>query len=200
MWHSFVSASVNVLVDAKHPQERSPFRRWRLHSHYITLGLYRKIVCQTPEGCNGIRRNHMTTKQKRIKYLFAFLIFLLIEVLIALFVHDDFIRPYIGDVLVVVVIYCFAKIFLPNAKMWLPVAIFIFAALVETLQYFNIVELLGVEDNTFLSTLIGATFDVLLFYLILLVVPFVIIHHQLVTHLYFPYSTDKSIHLLMHNP
>lgn len=102
----------------------------------------------------------MTTKQKRIKYLFAFLIFLLIEVLIALFVHDDFIRPYIGDMLVVVVIYCFAKIFLPKAKMWLPVAIFIFAALVEALQYFNIVELLGVEDNTFLSTLIGATFDV----------------------------------------
>lgn len=72
----------------------------------------------------------MTTKQKRIKYLIAFLIFLLIEVLIALFIHDDFIRPYIGDVLV------------------------------ETLQYFNIVELLGVEDNTFLSTLIGATFDI----------------------------------------
>lgn len=104
--------------------------------------------------------NVMTTKQKRIKYLFAFLIFLLIEVLIALFIHDDFIRPYIGDVLVVVVIYCFAKIFLPNAKIWLPVAVFIFAALVETLQYFNIVELLGVEDNTFLSTLIGATFDI----------------------------------------
>ncbi len=102
----------------------------------------------------------MKAKQKRIIYLIAFFIFLLIEVLIALFIHDDFIRPYIGDVLVVVVIYCFAKIFLPNAKMWLPIAIFILAALVETLQYFNIVELLGVEDNAFLSTLIGATFDI----------------------------------------
>jgi len=31
---------------------------------------------------------------------------LLIEILIALFVHDEFIRPYVGDALVVIVLYC----------------------------------------------------------------------------------------------
>lgn len=97
---------------------------------------------------------------KRLKYLGFFLIFLLIEVLIALYVHDDFVRPYVGDILVVVVIYFFIKIFLPEQRKWLPVAIFLFAALVEILQYFRLVEILGVQDNVFLRILIGSTFDV----------------------------------------
>ena len=42
---------------------------------------------------------------KRIGYAIATVILLLIEVLIAVYVHDAFVRPYIGDVLVVVVIY-----------------------------------------------------------------------------------------------
>ena len=41
---------------------------------------------------------------KRIGYAIATVILLLIEVLIAIYVHDAFVRPYIGDVLVVVVI------------------------------------------------------------------------------------------------
>ena len=37
---------------------------------------------------------------KRIGYAIATVILLLTEVLIALYVHDAFVRPYIGDVLV----------------------------------------------------------------------------------------------------
>ena len=51
---------------------------------------------------------------KRIGYAIATVILLLIEVLIALYVHDAFVRPYIGDVLVVVVIYTFIRIFVPE--------------------------------------------------------------------------------------
>ena len=82
------------------------------------------------------------------------------EVLIALFVHDRFIRPYIGDVLVVVVIYTFIRIWIPDSVRLLPLYVFLFAAGVEILQYFNIVELLGVQDNVFLRTIIGTSFDV----------------------------------------
>jgi uncharacterized membrane protein YfcA len=35
-----------------------------------------------------------------------------IEILIAKFAHDQIIRPYIGDLLVVILIYCFVKSFL----------------------------------------------------------------------------------------
>lgn len=97
---------------------------------------------------------------RRVKYLLLFLIFLLIEVMIALFINDRFIRPYIGDVLVVVVIYYFVRIFVPDGFPMLPLFIFLFAAAVEVLQYFNLVDRLGVSGNTFMRILLGSVFDV----------------------------------------
>lgn len=96
----------------------------------------------------------------RILYAVATLLLLLTEVFIALYVHDDFIRPYVGDVLVVIVIYTFIRMIIPEKCRLLPLYIFIFAAGVELLQLAKIVEILGVEDNTFLKTLIGSVFDV----------------------------------------
>ena len=97
--------------------------------------------------------------RKRIKYLIAFAILLLVEVLIALYVHDEFIRPYVGDVLVVIVVYCFVRIFVPGKCRLLPLYVFLFAAGVEVLQYFELVKRLGLENNTFLRGLIGSVFD-----------------------------------------
>ena len=93
-----------------------------------------------------------------IRYLAAFILVLLAEILIALFVHDRIVRPYIGDVLVMVLMYTFIKIFLRREHRLLPVYLFVFAALVEVLQYFRLAELLGVE-NTVLSIIFGSTFD-----------------------------------------
>ena len=98
--------------------------------------------------------------KKRILYAVATLFLLLIEVIIALYVHDDFIRPYVGDVLVVIVIYTFIRIIVPEKCKLIPLFLFIFAAGVELLQLANIVEILGVADNKFLKTLIGSVFDV----------------------------------------
>ena len=78
---------------------------------------------------------------KRIGYAIATVILLLTEVLIALYVHDAFVRPYIGDV-VVIVIYTFIRIFVPERCKLLPLYVFIFAALVEFSQMFHIVEVL----------------------------------------------------------
>ena len=61
---------------------------------------------------------------KRIGYAIATVILLLIEVLIAIYVHDAFVRPYIGDVLVVVVIYTFIRIFVPERCKLLPLYVF----------------------------------------------------------------------------
>lgn len=98
--------------------------------------------------------------KKRLFYIVATLILLAVEVSIALFVHDNFVRPYIGDVLVVVVIYTFVRIWVPEKIRLLPLYIFVFAAGVEMLQYFRIVEVLGWQDNRFLSVLVGSVFDV----------------------------------------
>lgn len=97
--------------------------------------------------------------RKRSKYCIAFFLLLLTEVLIALFVHDDFIRPYVGDVLVVIVIYCFIRIWIPEKCRMLSLYIFLFAAAVEGLQYLNLTERLGLKPGTFLAVLIGSVAD-----------------------------------------
>ncbi len=96
----------------------------------------------------------------RIRYVVCFILSLLIEILIALFVHDKFIRPYVGDALVVIVLYCAVRVIIPKKCKLLPLYIFIFAAGVECLQYFHLVQLLGLEKNKFMSVLIGSVFDV----------------------------------------
>ncbi len=46
-----------------------------------------------------------------IRYFLLFIALLIIEILIALYVHDEIVRPYIGDVLVSILVYCFVKAF-----------------------------------------------------------------------------------------
>ena len=106
------------------------------------------------EGCA-----EMNTQRKRIVYLAATIVIFLIELLIALFVRDNFIRPYVGDMLVVVLIYTCLRILIPEKPRLLPLYVFLFAALAEGLQAINIVELLGLSNNRFFRILIGTTFD-----------------------------------------
>ncbi len=94
-------------------------------------------------------------KNIRLKYLVVFLVLLLIEIYIALFVHDRFIRPYIGDVLVVFVVYSAVRVVIPKKVKYLSVYVFMFAAFVEIIQLIDI----GIENNKFLSILLGSTFD-----------------------------------------
>lgn len=101
----------------------------------------------------------MTKRKKRIAYGIATVALFVVELLIALFMHDDFIRPYVGDVLVVVLIYTFVRIFLPEGIRLLPLYIFLLAAGVEVLQYFRIAEVLGLSENRILSVVIGSVFD-----------------------------------------
>ncbi|MEQ8199657.1 MAG: DUF2809 domain-containing protein [Clostridiaceae bacterium] len=98
-------------------------------------------------------------RKQRIKYGIAFSVLLCIEVLIAMFIHDRIIRPYVGDILVVIVIYCSVRVIIPAGCKLLPMWIFIFAAFVECMQYFHLIQVLGLENNTFFRILIGSTFD-----------------------------------------
>ena len=81
------------------------------------------------------------------------------EVFIALFVHDNFIRPYFGDVLVVILIYCFIQTFFNLSKIKTAIYVLLFAFLIETLQYFNFITFLGLEKNKVAKTVIGNSFS-----------------------------------------
>lgn len=98
-------------------------------------------------------------RKRRILYAIIFITLLCVELCIALFVRDDFVRPYIGDVLVTVLLCCLCRIAVPKGVPALPAYVFLFAALVEAAQYIDVVKLLGWEDNAILSTLIGRTFS-----------------------------------------
>lgn len=98
-------------------------------------------------------------KKRRIIYALLFLSVLLAEILIALFAKDAFVRPYVGDMLVTVLICCFLRIFFPTGVKLLPVYVFLFAAAVEFGQYLDMVKLLGLEGNRLISVLLGRTFS-----------------------------------------
>jgi len=84
---------------------------------------------------------------------------LAVEVCIALFVHDAFVRPYVGDMLVTLLLCCMCRVILPDKIRLLPVFVFLFAACVEIGQYFDVVALMGLTDNRFLSIALGRTFS-----------------------------------------
>lgn len=95
-----------------------------------------------------------------IKYLCVFFIILAIEVMIAIFAKNHFIRDYFGDILVVILIHCFIKSFVRNDIKLLPMYIFIFAILTEFGQYFHLVDLLGLGEYTFAKVILGTAFDI----------------------------------------
>ena len=96
--------------------------------------------------------------KKRIFYIISFLVIFCIEVLIALYVRDNFVRPYIGDVLVVVLVYSFVRIFLPTGIPRMPFYVFLFACFIEVMQYFQLVETLGITNRA-AKIILGSTFD-----------------------------------------
>ncbi len=97
--------------------------------------------------------------KQRKPYIIIFLVIFAVETCIALFVHDDFVRPYIGDVIVMWAVYCFAQIILGGRFGSYKVAVgsLIFAFFVELLQKFRIVDVLGIK-SPILRTIIGTSF------------------------------------------
>ena len=100
------------------------------------------------------------TNIQRMGYAAAFMLILVIEAGIALFVRDSFIRPYGGDVLVVILLCCFIRIFIPERIRLLPLWVFLFAAAVEVGQYYDFVSLLGLGELRFFRVLMGSTFSI----------------------------------------
>lgn len=96
----------------------------------------------------------------RKKYFGLFIGFLLIEIFIALFIHDKIIRPFFGDFLVVFLLYYFLRSFWNASTLTIAISVLIFAFATEFLQYFGVVDLLGLRENRLAVILIGTVFSV----------------------------------------
>ena len=92
-------------------------------------------------------------------YLYLTLLLFAIEIIIAKYVDDDFIRPYVGDMLVVMLIYCFVKIFISTKVIPIAIGVLLFSYLIEALQYFKIVNILGLEQYKMARIIIGTSFS-----------------------------------------
>ena len=97
--------------------------------------------------------------KKRLIYALAALALLGVEVCIALFVRNSFVRGSLGDVLVVILIHCAVRVIFPGKPRLLPLYVFLFACLVEFTQYIRLLDLLGLGHIGWLGIVIGGTFD-----------------------------------------
>lgn len=92
-------------------------------------------------------------------YCIAFSTLLAVEVFIALFVHDNFVRPYLGDVLVIVLLYCLGRGVLGIRSKWLAPTVTALGALAEGLQYLHLADRLDLGPSSPLRVILGSTFD-----------------------------------------
>ena len=79
--------------------------------------------------------------------------------LVTVLKNQGFIRGFLGDILIVIFIYCGIKVAFPLIKpILLSPAVFAFACTVELLQYFNIPQYFDTKSLVIILTL-GSTFD-----------------------------------------
>lgn len=89
----------------------------------------------------------------------VFVLLFFIEVFIALFVNDKIVRPYGGDYLVVIMMYYFFKSFIETKVNCLLLFVLGLAYAVEIAQLFDVVTLLGLEDNRLARVVLGTSFS-----------------------------------------
>jgi len=92
-------------------------------------------------------------------YVLISLLLFITEVLIAIYVHDKIIRPFVGDYLVVILLYVLVKSVLNAPVKLTALAVLGFSYTVETLQYFKIVRHLGLQHSKLANIIIGNYFS-----------------------------------------
>lgn len=101
----------------------------------------------------------LNRKQKSFYYI-GFLSLLVIEILIARFMNDDFVRPYLGDFLVVILIYCFLMAVSRLSVLKGLLTVLIFSFTVESFQLVNIVKVLQYQPPKIVMIILGISFSV----------------------------------------
>lgn len=92
-------------------------------------------------------------------YLSIAALLLVAEVCIAAFVHDQFVRPHIGDLLVVMLMYFFVRGITRIRPLAVAMGVLAFAFLVEFTQYLHLIEHLGLKHSTAAKLILGNTFQ-----------------------------------------
>lgn len=93
------------------------------------------------------------------RYFLLIILLLMAELLIAAYMHDAFIRPYGGDFLVVILLYCLIRNFSNISVRKTALGVLVFAYIVEISQYFHLVSLLGLQHSRLALLILGSSFS-----------------------------------------
>lgn len=96
--------------------------------------------------------------KKRIFAACGFAALLIIEIIIGVFC-GGFVRAYIGDVLIIPLIYCFVRILYTRDNKFLPLAVGGLGILAEVIQYFDFCGIFGIDKGSLLGIIIGSHAD-----------------------------------------
>lgn len=80
------------------------------------------------------------------------------DILIVDSLHDAVIRPYGGDLLWGIFLYCLVRCLVNSPVVPTAIAVLVFCYAEETLQYFHLADRLGFRKPSLMRTLIGTSF------------------------------------------
>jgi hypothetical protein len=98
-------------------------------------------------------------KNIKRKYLIISCSILIIEITIALFVNDQFIRPIFGDYLASILVFYLLATFLKTDLNKIAILSLLISYTIEFLQYIQILELLYLDNIKILNILFGNSFS-----------------------------------------
>ena len=93
-------------------------------------------------------------------YLICFVVLLILELWIAICFKDGFIRHTFGDYLVVILLYCFFKIFTDWKPLFTGLLVLAIAFGIEFLQTTSFLEQLQLDQNKLAKIILGSTFHI----------------------------------------
>ncbi|WP_055443044.1 DUF2809 domain-containing protein [Lacinutrix himadriensis] len=92
-------------------------------------------------------------------YLIASIILFIVEVLIAIFLKDGFIRHTFGDYLAVILLYCMFKSCITTKPFYIAIVVLIISYGIEFLQLTNFLEITNLDNNKLAKIILGSTFS-----------------------------------------
>jgi hypothetical protein len=101
---------------------------------------------------------NLSTRQRR-QHLFTAGGLFVVLVFIAVYVRDSILRPYVGDLLVVICLYFLVRGATGSGRYWTAGAVFILAAIIEYAQMLQLLSWLGLSDVPIVRVVLGSTPD-----------------------------------------
>jgi hypothetical protein len=93
-----------------------------------------------------------------LTYFLLTLLLIGVEIFIGVRMHDALIRPYGGDLLCVILLYCLIRSFWRLPVLPLALGVLLFSYAEEASQYFHLADRLGFTRPSLMRTLIGTYF------------------------------------------